>query len=594
MRKRIIAALVALGLVAVLLPVRAGNPTGAVYSTATDRIFWFVHASDIHVGMRGSNDTTRLSWLVTTGKSVIAPSFMVVTGDLTDSTNGSLLGIPNGPYQAEWDSYKSILAGKVDTNFYYDLPGNHDAYNDKNFAYYLANSVQGQATHATQISWTKTFPFGTYHFLGVNSCDNTGAPFSLLWPYGDYAGLDDGELGYINAQLAANAAANLTFVFGHHPVTDTGASDDTWLYYGHQPFISALDSYRASFYGYGHTHDQSDVQFAGNGYTGTMTNGGIRYENIASVGKSSANNYDIVAVDCDGVSSVPATIGTWPVVLITAPVAKALGSTVNPFAYKVPAASANPVRALVFDAVAPTSVAFKVDAETTWHAMTPVAGSSRLWQGVWNASSLASGDHTLVVQAVGSSTRSHSITVTVEASTANRAPAAANDAYSVDQGSSLSVSGPGVLANDADPDGDPITAVLVSTTPNGALVLNADGGFTYSPKAGFSGADSFTYRASDGSLASDTATVSIVVNAAATDVVTIKTASYSRKTGTLTVQATSSAQPTVSLTVVGYGAMTYNTKLRYYALSLKTSPAPATVTVTSSGGGEAAKRVTVK
>ena len=207
---------------------------------------------------------------------------MVVTGDLTDSTNGSLLGIPNGPYQAEWDSYKSILAGKVDPNFYYDLPGNHDAYNDKNFAYYLANSVQGQATHATQISWTKTFPFGTYHFLGVNSCDNTGAPFSLLWPYGDYAGLDDGELGYINAQLAANAAANLTFVFGHHPVTDTGASDDTWLYYGHQPFISALDSYRASFYGYGHTHDQSDVQFAGNGYTGTMTNGGIRYENVAS------------------------------------------------------------------------------------------------------------------------------------------------------------------------------------------------------------------------------------------------------------------------------------------------------------------------
>ena len=402
MRNRILAALLAFGLLAALLPVRAGNPAGAVYSTATDRVFWFVHASDIHVGMRGTNDTSRLTWLVTTGKTVIDPSFMVVTGDLTDSTNANILGLPNGPYQAEWDAYKSILDGNgAGPTFFYDLPGNHDAYNDRNFAYYLANSVQGRDKHTTQISWTKTFAFGTYHFLGVNSCDNTGASFSLTWPFGDYAGLDQGELDFIGARLAENAAADLTFVFGHHPVTDTGASDDTWLFYGHQPFISALDVYRASLYGYGHTHDVSDVQFAGNSYTGPMINGGVRYENIASVGKSSSNNYDIVAVDCNGVSSVPATLGTWPVVLITAPTARRLGTTVNPYAYAVPAASANPVRALVFDAATVTSVAFKCDAEATWHPMTRVTGNAKLWQGVWNASALAAGEHTLTVQAVG-------------------------------------------------------------------------------------------------------------------------------------------------------------------------------------------------
>ena len=144
----------------VLLPshvtVMAGNPHGAIYSSDSSRIFWFLHASDLHVGMSGSTDTTRLQWLVTTARNVIKPSFIVVTGDLTDSTNGNWLGIPNGPYQAEWDQYKAILtAANAGADFYYDLPGNHDAYSDKTFAYYRANSVQGRATGSTQVSWTE-------------------------------------------------------------------------------------------------------------------------------------------------------------------------------------------------------------------------------------------------------------------------------------------------------------------------------------------------------------------------------------------------------------------------------------------------------
>ena len=58
----------------------------------------------------------------------------------------------------------------------------------------------------------------------------------------------------------------------------------------------------------------------------------------------------------------------------------------------------------------------------------------------------------------------------------------------------------GVLGNDADPDGDPLTAVLVSGPSHGTLTLNANGSFTYTPNANFNGTDSFTYRASDGTL----------------------------------------------------------------------------------------------
>ena len=44
---------------------------------------------------------------------------------------------------------------------------------------------------------------------------------------------------------------------------------------------------------------------------------------------------------------------------------------------------------------------------------------------------------------------------------------------------------PGVLANDTDPDGDPLTAVLVTGPSHGTLTLNANGSFTYTPAANY-------------------------------------------------------------------------------------------------------------
>ena len=71
----------------------------------------------------------------------------------------------------------------------------------------------------------------------------------------------------------------------------------------------------------------------------------------------------------------------------------------------------------------------------------------------------------------------------------------------------------GVLANDTDPDGASLTAVLASNPAHGTLALSANGSFTYTPAANYTGPDTFTYRANDGSLNSNTATVSITVTA---------------------------------------------------------------------------------
>jgi hypothetical protein len=62
-----------------------------------------------------------------------------------------------------------------------------------------------------------------------------------------------------------------------------------------------------------------------------------------------------------------------------------------------------------------------------------------------------------------------------------------------------------------DPDGDAITAQLVSGPTNGTLTFHPDGTFTYTPNTNYIGADSFTYTWSDGLTSGSTATVTIDV-----------------------------------------------------------------------------------
>jgi hypothetical protein len=75
-----------------------------------------------------------------------------------------------------------------------------------------------------------------------------------------------------------------------------------------------------------------------------------------------------------------------------------------------------------------------------------------------------------------------------------------------------------VLANDTDPDGDPLTIASVTDGMNGTTRVNTKGTSSptddvvvYRPNSGFSGTDSFTYTISDGMGGLDTATVIVTV-----------------------------------------------------------------------------------
>src|SRR5207244_2180005 len=89
-------------------------------------------------------------------------------------------------------------------------------------------------------------------------------------------------------------------------------------------------------------------------------------------------------------------------------------------------------------------------------------------------------------------------TVSITVNAVNDAPVAVANSYSVNEDTTLTVAASGVLGNDTDVDGDPLTAALVSGAAHGSLTLNANGSLSYTPSVNFNGSDSFTYKAKDG------------------------------------------------------------------------------------------------
>jgi bacillolysin len=96
------------------------------------------------------------------------------------------------------------------------------------------------------------------------------------------------------------------------------------------------------------------------------------------------------------------------------------------------------------------------------------------------------------------------------------APTTVNDGYATPPDTPLQVVAPGVLANDNSNGGGAMSAALLGNVSSGTLALNANGSFTYTPNAGFTGTDSFTYQAVNATGPGNPATVSIIVNAITT------------------------------------------------------------------------------
>jgi hypothetical protein len=103
---------------------------------------------------------------------------------------------------------------------------------------------------------------------------------------------------------------------------------------------------------------------------------------------------------------------------------------------------------------------------------------------------------------------SNEVTVYLQINCVNDCPTAYPETYSVDQGGLLNFK---LFASDEEH--DTVTYQLVQAPAHGAVVLqNQTGSGTYTPAAGYCGADYFTFVASDGQCLSGQETVHITVN----------------------------------------------------------------------------------
>ena len=133
---------------------------------------------------------------------------------------------------------------------------------------------------------------------------------------------------------------------------------------------------------------------------------------------------------------------------------------------------------------------------------TPTAGFSGTDTFTYEASNVAGTD-------------TATVTITVQPPP-NQPPVAAADTFTTLQDTPLTITAAAVLADDSDPDGDPLrfASPLPLTNPQHGTITGSGGAAVYTPDAGFSGIDTFTYAISDGTDNSAAATIRIAVTPA--------------------------------------------------------------------------------
>lgn len=262
-------------------------------------LFWFIQISDTQFLWYDENKIASFYNFLNETYKEIDPLFIYHTGDLVDAYSGLQQN------KFEWELYKKALDdNKMNASIYMDVIGNHDAAQDPNFNYFLNYSMMGRSFNTTQYSFNKTFDFGKYAFIGLNTAKESYNLFEFVFQ----GFLNSEEINWYENELEKYKECDKIFVFGHHPPNYppyyTIQSEESL---SGKDFYELNEDYNVSYYFCGHTHENAIQHFNDLLMISTLN---FDQNNGA---------YRIIALDNDRLSTSIETVGVWPQAIITNP-----------------------------------------------------------------------------------------------------------------------------------------------------------------------------------------------------------------------------------------------------------------------------------
>ncbi|MFX1419322.1 MAG: metallophosphoesterase family protein [Promethearchaeota archaeon] len=343
-------------------------------------IFWFIHITDTHFSWPDDDKIASFYHLLNETYKQIDPLFIYHTGDIVDASFGLQQNI------WEWKTYQKALDdNKMNASIYMDVIGNHDAIQDSNFNYFLNYSMMGGSFNTTQCSFNKTFDFGKYAFIGLNTAKES---YNLV-EFAFQGSLNSSEMNWYENELEKHKNSTKIFVFGHHPPNYppyyTIKSEDN---INGKDFYELNEEYNVSYYLSGHVHENSIYH---NEELLTITTGNFEQR---------GGTYKIICLDNNSLSTSIEDVGNWPQAIITCPASEK-------YLFEDLSNRDNKIRILTWDPKGIKSVKWSLfDSSgefqlTNWTSLNNISEKSLLWEAKINFE--FGGDILLKIQVEGGS-----------------------------------------------------------------------------------------------------------------------------------------------------------------------------------------------